>query len=192
MRVGQNELWGAYIIFLWFGPRYRLHLFFDYNHTTCIAIFSSLICSSPFYRGLSTLYSFICCILVFHLKGLGLFPLILVPSGLHWKTFTPSYKLWWHCLGIIFPLIWPAKCVQSFECKGDGCFIYIIPFFACQQIFLLFLGLCLMVFKTGLRPSRGHKSVLGVFGHCSPLRLVMSCSYFSRGLAVSAFRGMFF
>ena len=34
---------------------------------------------------------------------------------------------------IIFPLIWPAKCVQSFECKGDGCFIYIISFFTCDK-----------------------------------------------------------
>jgi len=83
MRVGQNELRGAYIMFLRFGPRYGLHLFLDYNHTTCIAIFSFLICSSPFYKGLSTLYSLLGCILVFHLKGLGLFPLILVLSGLH-------------------------------------------------------------------------------------------------------------
>ena len=40
------------------------------------------------------------------------------------------------------------------------------------------LRLCPMVFKIGPRPSREHKSILGVLGHYSLPRLVMSCYIF--------------
>lgn len=43
-----------------------------------------------------------------------------------------------------------------------------------------------------LRPFWGDVSILGVLGHCSLLVLVMTCLYLSRGLVVSAFRGLFF
>ena len=84
----------------------------------------------------------------------------------------------------------PTKWAQSIECRGDKCFICILPFLAWRQIFLLFLGLCLMVHKTGPRPFRGHVNILGVLGYCNFLVLVMSCLYFSWGLAISAFWGL--
>ena len=56
------------------------------------------------------------------------------------------------------------------------------PFFACRQIFLLFFGLCLMVFRIGPRPSWEHNSILGVLGHYSLPRLVMSCYIFPKSL----------
>ena len=142
----------------------------------------SLIFSSPFYKGLSALYSLPGYISAFHLEGLGLFPLILVPSGLHWKAFTPGYELWWHCLEVISLLMWPTKSVQRIECRGDWCFIYTLPFFACPQIFLLLLSLCPMVFRTSPRPFRGHKSILKVLEHYSLPRLVMYCLYFLEGV----------
>ena len=117
----------------------------------------------------------------FHLEGLGLFSLILVPSKLHWKASTPSYEQCWHCSGVIFSLIRQAKWVQIIECRVNGCFTCTISFFACRQIFLLFLGLCPIVFRTGLRPFWGHKSILGVLGHYSLPRLVMRCLYFPKG-----------
>ena len=141
---------------LGFDPRYWLHLFLAYSYTF---IFSNF--PSPFYRGLSALYSLPSCILAFHLEGFGSFPLILVPSGLHWKISTPGFELWWHCLGVIFSLMRLAKWVQSIECGCDGCFIYILPFFARWQIFLLFLGLCSVVFRISTWSSREYKSILG-------------------------------
>ena len=84
----------------------------------------------------------------------------------------------------------PTKWAQSIECGGDRCFICILPFLAWRQIFLLFLGLCLMVHKTGPRPFRGHVNILGVLGYCNFLVLVISCLYFSRGFAISAFWGL--
>ena len=128
MKVGRKRPRKTNIMVLGFDLRYWLHLFLAYSYTF---IFSNF--PSPFYRGLSALYSLPSCILAFHLEGLDLFPLILVPSGLHWKASTLGYKLWWHCSGVISPLMWPAKWVQSIECKGDGCFIYIISFFTCDK-----------------------------------------------------------
>ena len=75
-----------------------------------------------------------------------------------------------------------AKWVQSIECEGDGYFILIPPFPAWRQIFLLFLGLCLMVFKIGSRPFQWHVSILEVLEHCSLLVLVMSYLYFLEDL----------
>ena len=147
---------------------------------------------SPYYKGLSALYRLPGCILAFHFEGLSLFSLILIPSRLHWKTSMLCYELWWHCSWVISSLMWLAKWVQNIECGGDGCFIYNLPFFTCWQISLLFLGLCLMVFGTGLWSFRGQKSILGVLRHYNLPRLMISCLYFSQGPAVNVFRGLFF
>ena len=78
--------------------------------------------------------------------------------------------------------MWSVKWVQSIECEGDGCFIYILLFLAWWQIFLLFLSLCPMVFRTSPRPFWGHFNILGVLGYCSLLVLMMSCLYFPEDL----------
>lgn len=57
----------------------------------------------------------------------------------------------------------PAKWVQSIKCRGHGCFICILLFLAWRQIFLFFLGLCLMDFRIGPWPFQG----LGVLGYCT-------------------------
>ena len=49
------------------GLRYKLHLFLGYNDDSLFPF--SLDVSSPFHRGLSTLYSLPGCILAFHLEG---------------------------------------------------------------------------------------------------------------------------
>ena len=107
---------------------------------------------------------------------------MLIPSELHYNVSTPSYELWWHHLRVISLLMWSVKWVQSIECEDDGCFIYILLFLAWWQIFLLFLSLCPMVFRTSPRPFWGHFNILGVLGYCSLLVLMMSCLYFSKDL----------
>ena len=148
---------------LGFGPRYQLHLFLDYKYT----LISLPILKKSFlllYKDLSALYSLPCYILVFHFEGLGLFPLILVPSGFHWKASTPSYELWRHCSGVISSLMQPAKWVQSIECGGDECFFCPLPFFACRQIFLLFLDLWRWTSEFVLGPSKDTKISSGSLG----------------------------
>ena len=76
----------------------------------------------------------------------------------------------------------PVKWVQSIECGDDVCFIYILLFIAWRKIFLLFLSLCLMVFRTSPRPFRGHFNILEVLVYCSLLVLMMSCLYFPEDL----------
>lgn len=129
-----------------------------------MSLCSSMFSFPLFHRGLSALYN--------------------LPSGLHWKVFKPGYELWWHCSGVIFSLMQSAKWVQSIECGGDECFIYILPFLIWWQIFILFFSLYLMVFKTGSWYFWGHVSILRVLGHRSLPVFVMSCLYLSWGLVL--------
>ena len=48
----------------------------------------------------------------------------------YWKVSLLGCELWWHCSGVIPPLIQLAKWVQSIECGGDRCFICTLPLFA--------------------------------------------------------------
>ena len=42
-----------------------------------------------------------------------------------------------YCLGIILPLMWPAKLVQCIECRGDEYFAEKLPiFFTCMSLLL--------------------------------------------------------
>ena len=107
-------------------------------------------------------------------------------------TLKPGCELWWRCLGVISLLMRLAKWVQSIECGGDECLICILPFLAWWQIFLLFLGLCPMVFKNRPWPFRGRVSILGVLGYSNLLWLVVELLYSPRGFVDNTFRGLFF
>ena len=73
--------------------------------------------------------------------------------------------------------MWSPKWVQSIECGGDECFIRTLPPLTWWQTFLLFLNMCPMVFRTGLRPFRRHISILGVLRHSNLLGFAVVLSY---------------
>lgn len=108
----------------------------------------------------------------------------------HYFFFGVYFLYFLHLTDLRISHVFPI--VQSIKCGSDGYFIYILHLLAWWQIFLPFLGLCPIVFKTGPRPFQGHVSILRVLRYFGFLGLVVELLYLPQGFVGNTFQGCSF